>query len=134
MTLLKKCGCFILTVGLVCSFVRAQDIHFSQFYQAPLNLNPAMTGSFKGNIRATANFKNQWSSIPNHYQTINASYEMKFLKNKWENGYIAGGLNLFSDKAGGAKEETPEHEKDGQSRPFHPPPPTHAHTPQMARA
>ena len=29
----------------------AQDIHFSQFNQAPARLNPALTGAFKGSYR-----------------------------------------------------------------------------------
>ena len=40
----------ILTIGLnlIC---HSQDIHFSQFNLSPLNLNPAMTGAFKGDYR-----------------------------------------------------------------------------------
>ncbi|HNM24595.1 MAG TPA: type IX secretion system membrane protein PorP/SprF, partial [Saprospiraceae bacterium] len=43
--------------------VQAQDIHFSQFYMSPLNLNPAMTGVMNCNHRIVANYRNQWSSI-----------------------------------------------------------------------
>ena len=45
----------LLTYIILCfcliNELNSQDIHFSQFNLAPLNLNPAMTGSFNGDYR-----------------------------------------------------------------------------------
>lgn len=43
--------------------LRGQDIHFSQFYNAPSNLNPAFTGDFEGLLRIHGNYRSQWSSV-----------------------------------------------------------------------
>lgn len=38
----------------------AQDIHFTQFYNSPLNLNPSSTGDFVGKWRLSGSFRSQW--------------------------------------------------------------------------
>ena len=46
---LKQFAFFTLLMTFMFS-AKAQDIHFSQFYLSPLNLNPAMTGVMNCNI------------------------------------------------------------------------------------
>lgn len=41
----------------------AQDRLFSQFYTAPLTLNPALAGSFDGKYRVGGIYRDQWSSL-----------------------------------------------------------------------
>src|SRR6187431_3374204 len=53
------------------SSVTAQDPQFSQFYAAPLYLNPAMAGS-TGQARAGINYRNQWPSIDANFTTMSA--------------------------------------------------------------
>jgi len=74
-----------------------QDIHFSQFNSSPLNLNPALTGSFDGNYRFAANFKNQWQSITVPYRTFSASLEKKITLKK---NFFGIGFLVNADKAG----------------------------------
>ncbi len=45
--------------------VRAQDPQFTQFYAAPLYLNPAFAGSALA-PRITVNYRNQWPAITNY--------------------------------------------------------------------
>lgn len=47
----------------------AQDIHFSQYFVAPLAVNPALTGFMDGTARASVNHKSQWSSVNNAFVT-----------------------------------------------------------------
>ncbi len=77
----------------------AQDIHFSQFYMAPLNQNPAMAGALH-DIEAIANYREQWKSVAQPYKTTACSYSMRLNKANNKKGYWAGGLNFFNDKAG----------------------------------
>ena len=51
--------------------VTAQDPQFSQFYAAPLYLNPAFAGS-TGQARVGANYRNQWPAIDANFNTISA--------------------------------------------------------------
>ncbi|MFH1320412.1 MAG: PorP/SprF family type IX secretion system membrane protein [Bacteroidota bacterium] len=78
----------------------AQDAHFSQFYTAPLLLNPGATGAFFGNIRAGLNFRNQWNSIGSPFQTYSASIEKVLLKEQEKGKYLGVGLQMFTDRAG----------------------------------
>ena len=77
----------------------AQDVHFSQFYQAPARLNPALTGRFHGGYRLTGIFRSQWASVTVPYQTINISGDARDFLNV---GGLGAGIDLFYDKAGDA--------------------------------
>jgi type IX secretion system PorP/SprF family membrane protein len=78
----------------------AQDIHFSQFYDSPLNMSPALAGMDNSHARAILNYRNQWSAFGKPFQTFSGSFDMPLLKNKNENAYLGAGLNIFHDKAG----------------------------------
>jgi len=53
---------FILFCMLTFS-ARAQDVHYSYYQFAPTIVNPALTGAFYGNIRATAITRGQWTNV-----------------------------------------------------------------------
>lgn len=82
--------------------VMAQDIHFSQFYLSPMNLNPALTGVMNYNSRVTINYRNQWSSIlkSNAFSTYSMGYERKSAVGR--NDYFGFGGTLWGDRAGEA--------------------------------
>ena len=50
-----------------------QDIHFSQFYNSPLNLNPSLAGKFNGDYRFVGNYRNQWNSVTIPFSTVSFS-------------------------------------------------------------
>ncbi len=77
----------------------AQDIHFSQFNNSPLTLNPSLAGSFDGDLRVIANFKDQWASI-SPYMTFALSGDMGFFKSRRNSSYLGAGISFFSDRAG----------------------------------
>ncbi len=53
----------------------AQDAQFSQFYSAPLYLNPAFAGATKQG-RVGVNYRNQWPSLPtNAFVTYSAYFD-----------------------------------------------------------
>ena len=92
--------CLALLLLLEGFYLHAQDIHFSQFYNAPPLLNPALTGVSKGDMRFSGIFRSQWSSANSPYKTIWISGENRFYNVTHENWWLSGGLNLFYDKAG----------------------------------
>lgn len=95
---------FCLIAGLSAS---AQDIHFSQFYEAPLLRNPALAGIFSGDYRIQAIFHDQWNSFSNAYRTgsLNAEYKVPIGKG---NDFLTTGLQVLYDKAGSAALSTTE--------------------------
>ncbi|MBL7941362.1 MAG: PorP/SprF family type IX secretion system membrane protein [Flavobacteriales bacterium] len=48
---------------LAVAMVHGQDIHMSQFQNAPLLINPALTGDFTGFFRAGISYRDQWSVL-----------------------------------------------------------------------
>ena len=93
---------FIL-FSIHCSlFIRAQDIHFTQFNFSPLNENPANTNLFDGDMRFVGNYKNQWQSVPVAYNTASASMDMNFVTLK-NHDRIGGGFMFYYDRAGDSK-------------------------------
>jgi type IX secretion system PorP/SprF family membrane protein len=79
---------------------KAQDIHFSQFYNAPVNINPALTGAFQGDTRYTANFRNQWRKVPVNYLTFAGTYDTKLRSNILKFGELSVGGHFHYDSAG----------------------------------
>ncbi|MFK8103001.1 MAG: PorP/SprF family type IX secretion system membrane protein [Saprospiraceae bacterium] len=89
--------CFVFLGAIT---LNAQDIHFSQFYMSPLNLNPAMTGVMNCNVRLVANYRNQWASVlkGNAYNTYSVSYDQKIPVGRSD--YFGIGGSFWGDKAG----------------------------------
>jgi type IX secretion system PorP/SprF family membrane protein len=91
---------------MICISALGQDIHFSQYYAAPLELNPANTGLIRGAFRIGVNSKNQWSSVTKPYQTIAAYFDMPVIKRKYRKDALGAGLLVNADIAGDSKFST----------------------------
>jgi len=79
----------------------AQDIHFSQFSNSPLNLSPGLAGVFGGDMRFVGNYRSQWRSVPVPYTSFSGSFENKiyWTKGKYDR-YLTGSLIFNYDKQG----------------------------------
>ncbi len=64
--------CFAL-LGL--GEILAQSPQFSQYYAAPLYINPALAGS-DGKPRFIMNYRNQWPSLDANYTTYSGSFDI----------------------------------------------------------
>ena len=85
---------------LTTTSLNGQDLHFSQFYYAPLQLNPALTGVFKEDIRFSANYRRQWKSVPVDYLTFSGVVDGKITQLSFPNGFFSGGVVFNHDVAG----------------------------------
>jgi len=76
-----------------------QDIHFSQFFEAPLLRNPSLAGIFTGDIRVQAVYRDQWNSVTQAYKTasLNAEYKMPVGKG---DDFLTAGIQALYDRAG----------------------------------
>ena len=101
MKLKKIIQIIILLVAVNGSGLKAfsQDIHFSQFFEAPLWRNPSLAGIYTGDVRVQAVYRDQWNSVTNAYRTgsLNAEYKMPVGKG---DDFVSTGLQLLYDKAG----------------------------------
>ena len=82
----------------------AQDVHFGQFFNAPLVINPASAGDMEGDQRFAIIHREQWRSLGSPFRTDAFSYDTPLLEGKLGKGrYLGVGVNAFSDRAGAAR-------------------------------
>lgn len=75
-------------------FSSAQDPSFTQFYSSPLFLGPSFAGGIAGH-RAVVNYRNQWMSVKDAYQTYSLSWDHNFI-----NFHSGLGISIIRDIAG----------------------------------
>lgn len=79
----------LILIGSLFSLqVAAQDPEFSQYYAAPLYLNPAFTGTTTDH-RFIANYRNQWPNIARGYVTTAVSYDYNLYQYNSGVGFLA---------------------------------------------
>src|SRR5437868_14781127 len=84
------------------SAVHAQDLHFSQYFNSPLLVNPANTG-FAPDVdwRAGICYRHQWASIsPNPYNTMSAWGDVQLFNNRFRGVWVGLGGDLLKDGSG----------------------------------
>lgn len=102
----------LFVIGIFSKSVFSQDIHFSQFNEAPALVNPALTGSASV-IRASVIYRDQWRSVTVPYKTFGGSFDMKIKPTNWAKmgdhrteiykqafNRLGAGLSFYNDKAG----------------------------------
>lgn len=99
---MRKIFTILFLIGITIS-ANAQDNHFSMFYNAPLTLNPAMTGLMIEDIRAVAQYRSQWQSVTVPYKTMLASVDANILKDYLKDDFVGVGMMIYNDKAGDAE-------------------------------
>ncbi|MFD1255497.1 PorP/SprF family type IX secretion system membrane protein [Mucilaginibacter terrae] len=81
--------CFLSVVITLLAFTAtAQDHQYSQFFNSPVYLNPALNGQFEGDLRMNMIYRNQWSTLPGALTYITASIDYNIPK-------FGGGVGLM---------------------------------------
>lgn len=95
---------YITFLLLATSFnLKAQDIHFSQYFNSPGNLNPALAGFSDTKMRFSLNNKTQWASVTVPYRTYSAYVDYQFFKRKYKADLLGVSLTAYKDEAGDSK-------------------------------
>src|SRR5690554_6431321 len=83
---------FICIILILAYSIRlpAQDIQYSQFYAAPLFLNPAFAGSEDAN-RLGVNSRNQWPGLDYSFNAYSAYYDYHIEQSNGNIGFILNG-------------------------------------------
>ncbi|MDB5130986.1 MAG: type secretion system rane protein PorP/SprF [Mucilaginibacter sp.] len=84
------CRKYTLITGLLCACLTgfAQDHMYSQFFNSPVYLNPALTGQFEGDLRMDFIYRNQFTSVPGSFNYISGSIDYNIPK-------FGGGIGLL---------------------------------------
>jgi type IX secretion system PorP/SprF family membrane protein len=96
---LVKAMLLLLLVSNISQECRSQDIHLSQFFEAPLWRNPSLAGIFYGDLRFQGVYRTQWANVAAPYITgsFNGEYKMPV---GGANDFLTVGMQLMYDKAG----------------------------------
>jgi type IX secretion system PorP/SprF family membrane protein len=87
-------SCILALALFVTNNLMAQDPQFSQYYAAPLHVNPALTGIHqKGSFGV--NYRNQWPNIAATFETYSV-----YVDNHFEDAYSSVGLMVTTDREG----------------------------------
>lgn len=97
---ITKCMMVSVLFASVASDALAQDPEFTQFYAAPLYLNPAFAGTARC-PRIALNYRNQWPALSGTFVTQHVSYDQTV-----ESIYGGLGLMVTNDEAGEATLKT----------------------------
>lgn len=92
-------GLLAAMISILSLSAGAQDIHFSQFHEAPLYRNPALAGIMHGDVRAQVVYRSQWNSVANAYKTGSFNLEYK-TKPGNSDDFITWALQAYYDKSG----------------------------------
>lgn len=92
----------VLFLSLPLLQVQAQEAHFSLFNQAPLNLNPALTGAFSGTVRLGGIYRDQYRGVlSNRFATPMFYVDAPIvLVGKKKRDWLGVGFQAMQDKAG----------------------------------
>ncbi|CAN5161892.1 hypothetical protein BH09BAC1_BH09BAC1_15560 [soil metagenome] len=94
----KLCIILLMSVSAIAGF--AQDIHFSQFYNSPLTLNPTLTGLADGKFRVGGIYRTQWSKVARPFRTASVAFDMPIQAGFADGDKLGVGLVLFHDQTG----------------------------------
>lgn len=84
----------------------AQDISYTQSFDSPLNLNPALTGYFPCKYRAGGNYKNRFPAYDNLYKTRTLWFDSKIKIDALRKQWFGAGFRFNNDVAGGSLRNT----------------------------
>jgi type IX secretion system PorP/SprF family membrane protein len=89
---MKRMFLLLTSCLLMALFAHAQDQVYSQFYNSPVYLNPALTGQFEGDFRVNMIYRNQWSAIPGSLNYLTATVDYSIPK-------FGGGVGLLFSRS-----------------------------------
>ncbi len=96
---------FLVVLVIILSFskINSQDLHYSQFYNSPMNYNPANTGIFNGDKRVTLSVRDQAGSVPVPWFTFTGQYDFKIYPKRNDKYFWGLGFNYNYDRQGDSR-------------------------------
>jgi type IX secretion system PorP/SprF family membrane protein len=90
----------ILFIYLFINTAKSQDYKFSQFYNSPLNLNPANTGKIPGLYRLVANYRIQYLPLqrPSPFNTFSFSADAGLFRDRLRDDIWGIGVVFTNDR------------------------------------
>lgn len=87
----------LISAIFIAQDANSQDPRYTQEYNAPLRLNPALMGP-NPTMKGIINYRSQWGNIDKGYTTYRFTFMYPLIND--ENGKLDIGLSVFNDQAG----------------------------------
>lgn len=101
---LRSYGLWSVVCGLLTFSAAAQDSHYSQYFNVPLSVNPALTGKMDGTFRVGIDYRNQWFGLTSDGSTYSTPSFFGDVPIRFKNKDILGvGLNMVNDRSSGGR-------------------------------
>ncbi|OSZ82308.1 hypothetical protein CAP35_03305 [Chitinophagaceae bacterium IBVUCB1] len=98
---MRKIVFLLLSIFVAAQVSNAQGLHFSQFYNAPLLLNPANSALMStDDYRVGMNYRSQWTKLAVPYNTFSAFGDCMVYKNGMGTNWMGLGVVFYNDVAG----------------------------------
>jgi type IX secretion system PorP/SprF family membrane protein len=91
---------FILAITLLATQANGQDLRYSQFFNTPSLLNPALTGIMPSDYRVGIIHRKQWVSLQNPYTSFTGYADYNIRKPGKKLNKIGLGLTFSNDNVG----------------------------------
>lgn len=98
---MKKIGIVICLLIVYAQLGKSQDARFSQYYAAPLYLNPALSGGYDGSYKLTAIYRDQWRGVydePVYTAGLSGDARFKLQPNRQASDAASGGIMFLTDR------------------------------------
>lgn len=75
---MRRITLFLIAMFIALGTANGQDHLYTQFYNAPNYLNPALNGQFAGDLRFNMIYRSQWTNLPGplNYYTFSVDYQV----------------------------------------------------------
>lgn len=104
LTLKRNCWLTLILIFIALNKGYGQAMHFSQYYHAPLLLNPANAAlTPQSDYRIGAHYRSQWAALPAPFSTASIFADFQSFRNKNETNWMGIGLAFFNDQVGDGK-------------------------------
>ena len=86
---------------LLLGSMSAQDAHYTQFYSAPMLLNPSLTGAYEGTFRVGGIYRDQWAAVaPDQFITPTVYIDAPAFRGFGKRDWVGIGASFLFDQAG----------------------------------
>ncbi len=93
---------FVVWLLVAVGGMYAQDVHFTQFFNAPMLINPGLTAMHNATSRVAVSYRNQWTTVPVPYTTFAGTIDKKIYPRYKDDHFIGVGARVLYDYAGDA--------------------------------
>lgn len=89
-----------IILSLSVFLIKAQDLHFSQFYSVPVLVNPAEAGRLKEDSRFTFIHRTQWASLNSKFNSTGISTDFVVMPSFMKRDNLGLGVYAVNDNIG----------------------------------